>query len=100
MFNESESLITLSRAFHNPVESGKNDLLNLSVLQGKSVKLTADLSVNPDLCCEVAGSKSVKYLGTKLFTILTKKCNLKNCFFAKCQTDIQFSSRNRLTRMT
>ena len=55
MFNESESLITLSRAFHNPVESGKNDLLNLSVLQGKSVKLTADLSDNPDLCCEVAG---------------------------------------------
>ena len=70
MFNESESLITLSRAFHNPVESGKNDLLNLSVLQGKSVKLTADLSDNPDLCCEVAGSRSVQYLGTKLFTIL------------------------------
>ena len=28
--------------------------------------------------------------------LFTKKCNLKNCFFAKCQTDIQFSSRNRL----
>jgi hypothetical protein len=30
--------------------------------------------------------------------LFTKKCNLKNCFFAKCQTDIQLSSRNRLTR--
>jgi hypothetical protein len=56
--------------------AGKKDFLNLSVRHWNKLKLEADLSNNPDLCCVVGVSKSDKKLGVKLLTILKNKTSL------------------------
>jgi hypothetical protein len=56
--------------FHISVAEGKNDFLNLSVLDIYKVKFAEFLRKRPDLCCTVWGNKSDKKLGVRLLTIL------------------------------
>jgi hypothetical protein len=56
--------------FHISVVEGKNDFLNLSVLDIYKVKFEKFLRKRPDPCCTVWGDKSDKKLGLRLLTIL------------------------------